>query len=113
MAHGDYPRSEILSAITIVQPLQQGLYNVLCTMLCDDLQGRNADGGRDAGQEGIHAYLWLIYVAVWQKPIQHCKATILQLKIFLKVRAIYLYPLSLRTVPGIEKTVYMCWRGKN
>ena len=52
MAHGDYPRSEILSAITIFQPLQQGLYNVLCTMLCDDLQGRNADGGRDAGQGG-------------------------------------------------------------
>ena len=42
--------------------------------------------------EGIYAYLWMIYVVLWQKPIQHCKAIILQLKIFLKVRAIYLYP---------------------
>ena len=32
-------------------------------------------------REGIYAYLWLIYVAVWQKPTQHCKAIILQLKI--------------------------------
>ena len=30
--------------------------------------------------EGIHAYLWLIRVVVRQKPTQHCKAIILQLK---------------------------------
>ena len=52
MAHGDYLRSEVLSEITRFQPLQQGLYNVLCTMLCDDLEGRNGDGGGDAGHGG-------------------------------------------------------------
>ena len=32
-------------------------------------------------KEGTYVYLWLICVDVWQKPIQHCKAVILQLKI--------------------------------
>ena len=32
-------------------------------------------------QEGTYVYLWLIHVDVWQKPTQHCKAIILQLKI--------------------------------
>ena len=30
--------------------------------------------------------LWLICVDVWQKPIQHCKAIILQLKVTFKKR---------------------------
>ena len=29
----------------------------------------------------MYIKLWLIQVVVWQKPTQHCKATILQLKI--------------------------------
>ena len=37
-------------------------------------------GGRFKGEE-IYVYLWLIHVVVQQKPIQHCKAIILQLKI--------------------------------
>ena len=32
-------------------------------------------------REGTYVYLWLILVDVWQKPTQHCKACILQLKI--------------------------------
>ena len=32
-------------------------------------------------REGLYVYLWLIHVHVWQKPTQHCKAIILQLKI--------------------------------
>ena len=32
-------------------------------------------------REGTHVYLWLIHVDIWQKPTQHCKAIILQLKI--------------------------------
>ena len=32
-------------------------------------------------REGTWVYLWLIHVDVWQKPIQYCKAIILQLKI--------------------------------
>ena len=33
-------------------------------------------------REGMYIYLWLNHVVVWQKPIQHCKAIILQLKGF-------------------------------
>ena len=36
---------------------------------------------RRTGEEGTYVYLWLIHVDVWQKPTQHCKAIILQLKI--------------------------------
>ena len=32
-------------------------------------------------REGTYVYLWLIHVVVWQKPTQHCKAIIIQLKI--------------------------------
>ena len=32
-------------------------------------------------REGAHVYPWLIHIAVWQKPTQHCKAIILPLKI--------------------------------
>ena len=37
-------------------------------------------GGRFK-REGTHVHLWLIRVDVWQKPTQHCKTIILQLKI--------------------------------
>ena len=37
-------------------------------------------GGRFK-REVTYVYLWLIHVDGWQKPIQHCKAIILQLKI--------------------------------
>ena len=36
-------------------------------------------GGR-VKREGRYVYLWLIYVDLWQKPIQYYKAVILQLK---------------------------------
>ena len=39
-----------------------------------------AVGGR-VKKEGTCVYLWLIHIDVWQKPTQHCKAIILQLKI--------------------------------
>ena len=29
---------------------------------------------------GGHVYLWLIYVDVWQEPLQYCKVVMLQLK---------------------------------
>ena len=32
-------------------------------------------------REGTYVHLWLIHVAIWQKPTQHCKAIILQFKI--------------------------------
>jgi len=37
--------------------------------------------GREVQEEGsIYIYLWLTHVDEWQKPTQHCKAIILQLK---------------------------------
>ena len=48
--------------------------------------GMGVEVGGRFKEEGTYVYLWLIYADVWQKPIQYCKAIILQLKInnFLK-----------------------------
>ena len=57
-------------------------------MLCDNVE--RWDGGEVGGRlkrEGISVYSWLIHIVVQQKPIQHCKAIILQLKINLKISA--------------------------
>ena len=51
-------------------------------MLGDNVEGW--DGVEVRGRlkrEGTYAYLWLIHADVWQKPTQHSKASILQLKI--------------------------------
>ena len=53
-------------------------------MLCDDLEGQDEGMGRRFKRKGIYAYLWLIHIAVWQKPKEHCKTIILQLKINFK-----------------------------
>ena len=57
--------------------------------LSDSVEGglwREAGGGGGwFRREGIHAYLWLVHVAVRQKPTQHCKSLILQLKLFKKM----------------------------
>ena len=37
--------------------------------------------GRRFKRKGTYVYLWVIHVDVWQKPTQHYKAIILQLKI--------------------------------
>ena len=37
-------------------------------------------GGRFE-REGIYVYFWLLHIVVQQKPIQHCKAMIVSLKI--------------------------------
>ena len=53
-------------------------------MLCD-LEGW--DGWEVGGRfkrEGTYVYIWLIHIDVWQKPTQHCKAIIFQLKINFK-----------------------------
>ena len=50
-------------------------------------------GGRFK-REGTYVHLWLIHVDVWQKPIQYCKAIILQLKIntFFKKKSLFQIP---------------------
>ena len=37
-------------------------------------------GGRGVQDGGIHVYLWMIHVDVWQKPPQYCKVINLLLK---------------------------------
>ena len=51
-------------------------------VLCDNLEGWDGVGGGGRFErEGTYVYLWLIHVGVWQRPTQHYKAVILQLKI--------------------------------
>ena len=58
---------------------------LLSLVLCDNLEGWDGEEGGRRIQEGrVYVYLWLIHVDVWQKPTQHCKAIILQLKINVK-----------------------------
>ena len=47
-------------------------------MLCDDLEGW---GFGSLKREGINIYMEVILVVVQQKPTQHCKAIVIQLKI--------------------------------
>ena len=49
-------------------------------MLCDNLEEWDGEKDRRGFRKGTYVYLWLIYVDVWQKPIQYCKAVVLQLK---------------------------------
>ena len=65
-----------------------GSGNLLCDAgsynqgLCDNLGGGMGwEVARRFRREGTHVYLRLILVDVWQRPIQYCKAIILQLKI--------------------------------
>ena len=57
-------------------------------MLCDNLEGWDGvEGGmewrvgRRFKRERTYVYLWQTHVDIWQKPMQYCKAIILQLKI--------------------------------
>ena len=50
-------------------------------MLCDHLEGRNREVGRETqegGDMGIYVYIELIHFVIQQKLTQHCKAIILQ-----------------------------------
>ena len=51
-------------------------------MLCEDLERWDGvEGGNEVQEGGNVCILWLIHVALWQKPTRHCKAIIIQLKI--------------------------------
>ena len=50
-------------------------------MLCDNLEGWDGCvAGVGFKREGAYVYLCVIHVDVWQRPVQYCKAIILQLK---------------------------------
>ena len=60
-------------------------------MLCENPEGWDGVVGGIFKREGtyIYIYLWLIYIVIWQKPTQHYKVIILQLKIKFKKRINY------------------------
>ena len=48
----------------------------------DDPEGWDGEGGGRGVQDGGHiVHPWLIYVSVWQKPLQYRKVISLQLKL--------------------------------
>ena len=51
-------------------------------VLCDNLEGWDGvEGwGESFKRDGTYVYLRLTHIVVWQKPTQHCKAVVLQLK---------------------------------
>ena len=53
-------------------------------VLCDNLEGWDKVGGVEVQEGGDIRIFWPIHIAIWQKPTQHWKAVILQLKINLK-----------------------------
>ena len=62
------------------------LYNTGHSTSCSGTTERGGMGqlrGR-VEREGLYAHLRLTHLVVWQKPTQHCKATIFQLKINFK-----------------------------
>jgi len=49
--------------------------------------------GRRFKRERTYVYLWQTHVDIWQKPMQYCKAIILQLKIGL---TLYIYVVAFK-----------------
>ena len=50
-------------------------------MLCDDIEGRDREGGREAqegGDTGTSVCIWLIRFVVQQELTRYCEAIILQ-----------------------------------
>ena len=68
------------------------VYNTMCKIVgsCSITQGaqptalwwpRGVGSVREGQRKGTHGYIRLMDVVVWQKPAQHCKSIVLQLKI--------------------------------
>ena len=53
--------------------------------MCNNLEGwQGVGGGRGVQEGGAYVYLRQINVDAWKKPMQYCKAVILQLNINFK-----------------------------
>ena len=70
--------------------------------------GRWEEGSR--GREHV-LYLWLIHVDVWQKPIQHCKVIILQVKINKKFKNYQFLPISEKILLWNTFHIHWYWWG--
>ena len=80
-----YGKSKMETYLTICKIDSQWKFAVwlrkLKQGLCINLEGWDGEGdGKEVQREGIHVYLWLIRVEVWQKTTHFCKAIILHLK---------------------------------
>ena len=54
-------------------------------MLCVKVEKKDGVSvGESSKGKGRYAYLWSIQVDIWQKPIKHCKAIYVQLKIIIQ-----------------------------
>ena len=59
---------------------REGKYFASLIKLLNNLLHKNVLLGGRFKRKGTDIYRWLIHVNIWQKPAQHCKAIILQLK---------------------------------
>ena len=72
------------------------------------LKKKKSIQGREAKREGIYVYLRLIHIVVLQKPMQHCKAIILQLKrFFLKNQFKKLHLVKSNFVSKVKTSVFV------
>ena len=71
----------ILYIVFCIQSGEHFVYKVGRGNICSFYLHKETLMGERFRREETYAYLWLIHVAVWQKPMQYCKAIILQLKI--------------------------------
>ena len=80
------------------------------SVLCDNLEGWDGwEVGRRLKREGTYIYLWLIHADIWQKPTQHSKAIVPQLKIKDKTKKENLHHiLTFLSLPFICLTS-ICW----
>ena len=70
--------------------------------LCGNLEEWKVEGRFK--REGIYVYLWLIHVAMWQKPSQYCKVIILQLnkmKFLKNILKNHFIELKIRVLAGL------------
>ena len=82
---GMYGESNMEPYITVCKTNSQREFSVwlreLKLGLCNNLEWWDGEGGGGRfKRERTYVYLWQSHVDVWQKPTQHCKAIILQLK---------------------------------
>ena len=87
---------------------REGKHFASLIKLWNNLFHKNVILGGRFKREGTDVYRWLIHVDIWQKPAQHCKAIILQMKnnkilkgMFCKGR-IFVFKRQLKTDAKIE-----------
>ena len=57
-------------------------------------------------REGTYVFLWLIHVDVWQRPVQYCKAVILQLKMEFLEKKLKVFQLKITRVKDLFATPF-------